>query len=485
MISVRFAKWNLIAVSLTLLLLFLLIDPNGEGANWQRFTGRFHPAYVHFPIGMVILALALTILRSIGWMKQGDNVINVTLILGSWAGIQAVAAGSWLAQMGGYPADVLFLHKLSGYAVTIVAALLPLLRLQAVRRESVAAIWTVAVIVVSIGGDLGGRMTHGDGYTTEYTPEFVRNVLGHPDPMTTRFLLVEPDTMSVYAGIISPILIEKCSSCHGPDREENRLRLHTPETIQNHEVVGEDDPLILAGRPDKSLLIQRISLPEGHKDQMPPPQDGKPISHADVELLKWWIAEGASFDRSIADTPMPASIAVILQAYGLGEILTGIFALDVPLPDTAAIADLNGKGASVETLAEGSPFLSVHCPIRRSCFTGDALGRLSANVAWLDASASDVTDEDLSVLAGFPHITRLDLSNTGVDGSGLSALGDFTYLEYLNLYGSRINDDGLKNLESLEGLKNLYLWQTETTSEGVERLKTAIPGVKINTGAAN
>ena len=482
MISARFAKWNLIGISIALAILFLSISPSAEASEWQRFFARLHPAYVHAPIGILLFGFILTILKAFGWLKDGDNMINIALVAGSWGALQAIAAGSWLGQLSGYPPDVLFLHKMLGYSVALLSAVLVYVRFNAPKPALVYGGWGVLMLALVIGSDQGGQMTHGEGFVTEYAPEIARNVLGHPDPMNERFELSTPTLTSVYEGIIAPIFTQKCTSCHGEDRDRNRLRLHSPESISNHK--GEE-PLIVEGHPEESLLIERISLPEGHEDQMPPPLNARPLSHADVELLIWWIAEGASFDALIADVSIPPHIVTILEAYGLSEIRRGIFALDVSSPDSTAVAALRLTGASVDPLTSDSPFLSVRCGLKAQCFSGDELGRLGPHIAWLDLSASAVSDSNLAVLAELPHMTRLDLSGTGIEGAGLSSITDLEFLEYVNLYDTQVSDAALEHLAAVPTLTAVYLWQTAVTPDGVLELRNAIPGARINTGETN
>jgi len=477
MISSRFARWNSAFIAIGLLILFFWLDPSGRASGWQRFFGRFHSAYVHVPIGFLIFGLVLSILKSIGWLKENDNIINIVLVLTSWAGLKTVAVGSWLGQMGGYPPDILFLHKIFGYGVTLFAAILVVVRLEYDRPIFVYGIWSILLASMVIGSDLGGRMTHGDGYVTEYAPEFVQDLLNHPDPMASRFYLSQPDSTTVYDGIVAPIFADKCTSCHGPDRGKGRLRLHSAEAIQSHDG---DDPLLVSGLPMESLLIQRVSLPFGHEDQMPPPLDAKPISHSDVELLKWWIAEGASFEATIAAVSIPAPILTILEAYGLDEIRRGIFALDTSAADSSAVAELREAGAHITPLAIDEPYLDVRCTT--NCTEEPSFTVLSEQIAWLDLSGSDVTDEDLTVLMGLPNLTRLNLSNMTITGAGLASMAGLEYLEYLNLYGSDVTDDAVDHIGAIQSLKTIYLWQSGITQEGAERLSALLPNAEIDTG---
>ncbi|NNE34614.1 MAG: hypothetical protein HKN13_05235 [Rhodothermales bacterium] len=485
-ISDRFAKWNLVGVTLICLLLFFWIDPTGRAAEWQRFIARLHPAVVHLPIGILVVGFILSILRSLKWLTGDDTAIDLTIVLGTWFGVIAIAAGSWLGQMGGYDPDVLFRHKLAGYVVTVFAALVLYLRkrstLEQPRNGIQYGAWVIVLGALVYGGDLGGRITHGDGFASEYAPSIARLVLGTPPEIEQRFELSSPTVTTVYDGIVAPIFSEKCTSCHGKDRGKGRLRLHTQDAIVGHKG---DDPLIVPERSEESLLIQRMSLPEGHEDQMPPLLDAKPIAPADVELLKWWVDEGASFELTIADAPMPPHIRTILDAYGLGVIRRGIFALDIAPPDSNAMEALLAQGARVSPLSNGSPFLSVTCRRAADCFGEGALGALGQHVAWLDAGESDVSDTQLAELSDLPNLVRLDLSKTRIDGSGLESIKNLQYLEYLNLYGSDVDDAALSQLETLTSLAALYLWQTNVSDAAVSQLEAANPQIKINTGATS
>ena len=103
MIPARLAKWNLIAVLAFLLLAFLWVEPNGRSSELFRFAGRLHPAIVHLPIGLLIGAMLMSLVNRLGWLHISEGAIDLVLIVGTWAGVKAVFAGSFLAQTGGYP----------------------------------------------------------------------------------------------------------------------------------------------------------------------------------------------------------------------------------------------------------------------------------------------------------------------------------------------------------------------------------------------
>ena len=93
---------------------------------------------------------------------------------------------------------------------------------------------------------------------------------------------------------IRPILSNHCFQCHGPDQValEAGLRLD-----QRSHAVAETESgaiAIVPGNPEASELVARIESPDEDL-RMPPASTLKPLSAAQRELLKRWIAEGAPY----------------------------------------------------------------------------------------------------------------------------------------------------------------------------------------------
>ncbi len=102
---------------------------------------------------------------------------------------------------------------------------------------------------------------------------------------------------------IRPILSDKCYRCHGPDAESRQadLRLDMPK--------GLSKKIIVAGQPEKSELIRRISSTDDD-ERMPPPDSKLSLSADQKDLLRRWIAEGATFAEHWSFMPLPDKIAV-------------------------------------------------------------------------------------------------------------------------------------------------------------------------------
>ena len=100
---------------------------------------------------------------------------------------------------------------------------------------------------------------------------------------------------------IRPILSDNCLFCHGPDEEarEADLRLDRADDA----LAGRGGYRVIEpGDPEASELIYRVST-DDQLDLMPPPDSGKELSPEQVETLRRWIAQGATFERHWSFVP--------------------------------------------------------------------------------------------------------------------------------------------------------------------------------------
>jgi len=106
---------------------------------------------------------------------------------------------------------------------------------------------------------------------------------------------------------VRPILSEYCFSCHGPDSAARKadLRLDRRDDAVKAGAITPDDP-------DASELVARVTAAEA--DQvMPPPASKKPLSDAQKDVLKRWVAAGAEYQPHWAfiapGRPTPPAVA--------------------------------------------------------------------------------------------------------------------------------------------------------------------------------
>ena len=92
---------------------------------------------------------------------------------------------------------------------------------------------------------------------------------------------------------IRPLLARRCYECHGEKKSKSGLRLDSAARFAQG---GDSGALIVAGAPEKSLLLQVIRRTD--PDLQMPPDD--PLPAAEVARLEQWVAMGAPWPASVA-----------------------------------------------------------------------------------------------------------------------------------------------------------------------------------------
>jgi hypothetical protein len=106
---------------------------------------------------------------------------------------------------------------------------------------------------------------------------------------------------------VRPILVERCYECHSAEAGKSKGGLTVdsqPALLQG----GDNGPALIAGDPDKSLLITAIRY-QKRELQMPPKS---PLSAADKSVLEEWVKRGAPDPRNeeIAASVKPRPVDV-------------------------------------------------------------------------------------------------------------------------------------------------------------------------------
>jgi WD40 repeat protein len=87
---------------------------------------------------------------------------------------------------------------------------------------------------------------------------------------------------------IVPILKQSCTACHHPAKAKGRLDVTTHGALLKG---GKSGPAFVPGDPAKSVIVTEIS---GDNPSMP--EEGEPLSKAEIALIERWIREGANDD---------------------------------------------------------------------------------------------------------------------------------------------------------------------------------------------
>ncbi|MCB1236734.1 MAG: DUF1549 domain-containing protein [Verrucomicrobiae bacterium] len=132
-----------------------------------------------------------------------------------------------------------------------------------------------------------------------------------------------------FAKDIQPILEFHCVSCHNEEETKADLRFDRHDLLLKG---GEGGPAFVSGKPDDSLMIELVSLPEDDSDVMPP--KGRLLNKTEIEKLRKWIAAGAPWPDNltlVAKNEEDFKGAEPLPDKGKAIVKVGVFPPDVTL----------------------------------------------------------------------------------------------------------------------------------------------------------
>ena len=331
--------------------------PKADVADMVLFFGRFHPILLHLPIGSLIFLTLLELICSTrrGEEKFGDAAL-LALVVGAAGSVLAVMAGIMLSREGGYVGGSFTLHQTMGIIGTAGVLLALVLRLVGMGQgnfellHAYRALFFLSFGIMGLGAHFGGNLSHGSKFMTEKAPEPIKSqmmavekwmlsfvqkpkveeptVEPTPEPKVEPVAVpkvepkVEPSApvppaptpptppsagaKLVFQDVILPLFEAKCNKCHNEEKAKGGLRLDTHELAMKG---GKDsgDKNIIPGKPDDSVTVQRIILPEDDSDVMPPEGKGT-LTPEEIALIKWWIQQGASATQKVGEPPVPAEL---------------------------------------------------------------------------------------------------------------------------------------------------------------------------------
>lgn len=302
------------------------------GPYW-RFSGVFHPASTHLPIGLLTVAGLIELYHLARRRKSPNTTAVICLCIGTVGAIGATVLGWALASTdGGIAADSdeQAVHRWTGLALAVISPVVAFAALAAYRnadRRRMLIGYRVGALalvgLVSLTGSYGGKLTHGTTYYSRaYNKLLTETRSGGVDDRKTiltstggapksaaSIAATRPATSAaptsavavaaVSAGSASvtfeqhvkAIFDAKCISCHGPAKQKGKYRCDTLELTMKPGAV--EEVIAIPGNAKDSPLYQMVlGIGDYEEEKMPP--DGKDeLTPAEVEIVKAWIDQGA------------------------------------------------------------------------------------------------------------------------------------------------------------------------------------------------
>lgn len=272
------------------------------------FIGRFHVLLLHLPIGIIVALFALE------WLSRKEQyrhlapaapflwgAMAVTSIITVVMGYMHFAEGAFTGPSGS-------LHRLYGTIVAVLATVVAVLRFGKFGANNKGVFMPaslVLLVLIAITGHYGGNLTHGSTYLVEYAPQPLRSLAG----LEARRTVSSVSSADPFADVVGPMLVQRCASCHNEDKQEASLVLTTYAGVMRG---GESGRAVLAGNPDGSELLRRITV-DPSSDEFMPAEGKTPLTARQVEIIRWWIAAGAVNGGTVGALEVPADIRSALE----------------------------------------------------------------------------------------------------------------------------------------------------------------------------
>jgi len=435
--------------------------------NVGSFLGKLHPVIVHLPIGILVLV----ILFEMYVRKTNNNKLNpaisFALFLGFISGFISVLLGFLISLNGGYDEQLLNWHKFAGIGITLISFLGWMIKSGKIKTSDFTYLFLTVLLAIFLvfTGHFGGMLTHGNDYLISSAPEFIRKTFRIENKKPVYALPSNMDSLMGYKDLIQPILDNKCNTCHNPSKRKSGLMLDNFDNLMNG---GEGGIVIEPGYPFQSELFKRITLPQSGLKFMPP--KGLPLTYGEIQLLKWWIEEGASQSARMSKLPISLDIKQILESeYGYDTSIKSFVEIyQVAEPEKDHLLQLQNNQFKTVFLSKNSSFLDVRFISESIEMKNiEALQSVSEQITWLDLRNSGINDEMLGLIGNLPNLTKLRLDGNPITEKGIIHLEGLKHLESISLYNTNVNKECLKSFIKLPNLKKLYLGKTRIVEQDI------------------
>lgn len=285
------------------------------------FLGRFHILIVHVPIGLLCAALIFEVLGLTSLFPRLSDSVLPCLWLGVAGAMGATVAGYLLMAGEQIEGKDMTLHMWTGLGVVVLSTLCLCAKLVRVAPLPMSALLLVTVGLTGASSHFGGNMVHDNDYLSEYAPDLLKPLLGHPAEKEASVPNIPFGEWPIYARIVQPILDAKCTECHDENKVEGGLRMDSFEAlaaggdlVKDGDIPGE----FVAGKADESEMILRVTMDPSEDDFMPPGKR-EHMTPAEIALVSWWINQGASPTMTVAQAKPDASVTPLLDELKSGH----------------------------------------------------------------------------------------------------------------------------------------------------------------------
>ena len=475
---VRYIFGVLSVLLLGVVSLLVVPQPAIQSPSILAFLGRLHPIVVHFPIVLVPALTVFYLFIRQGKIKENWAALKIGWLITIGCTVASVCAGYLLYASGDYGGKLIQLHLQGSVAVTVLLLIGALLAFQsrAARQiNRVVVVLLAANIALVYTGHQGGSLTHGEGFLADAFPRAGESAL-----------LNKPlHEAGVYQDVVRPILEARCMSCHNENKAKGDLNLTTYSLMQ---VGGESgNRILVAGLPGESELYRRIVLPQTDDDAMPP-MGKSSLKQVEVDLIEWWISEGADQEMLYGAGPADSMLATQIERYlpalrgAQVQRLRSRKDFRVLYAEFKEAVSPLGLDVRVDADSDSSLFaVSVQFPSSTQIDdnTIATLRPFASFISSLSLVGTEISDDAFFHIATMQNLKELYIPNTAVDGSGIVYLRALGQLDVLNLSNTELANPNVFHIAALPVLSTLYIFNTEVEPNVEDALLMHRPDIDV------
>ncbi len=427
--------------------------------EFLQYLGKYHPVIIHLPIGVLYFTFFLSVCEKI--FKE-NFLIPIKFGLG-FSFVFAVIScflGYFLSLGGDYGEETLNIHMWLGISTAVLNGGLLWIHYKDIYKKQFISFFGFTIVLLTITGHYGGSMTHGEGFLD--LPKAKNEIIFN-----------EKDSLNLYTEVVRTILDNKCVKCHSQSKTKGGLLLVSEQDILKG---GKSGNILVANNALESHMFNYLTLPLEDELHMPPKGNSQ-LKEYEIELIKYWIDSGASFQKFEQSINVNSNLSKNLASF------FPKLAAIVRIPKKKDLEKLQNLNFRLERNSNENNFIEAKFlgKILQSKHL-NALLKIKNQLIKLDLSNTNLDDNLISKLKNLENLKYLKLNDTKISDKGLVYINNS--VESLNLNNTSVSFNGIESFLENSSLKKAYLWNTKISVDQQNQLKENYL-TEINFGANN